>query len=167
VTHGATWQEQVRRIYRWEARVRRTRNTVRSDETWQEDQRDELLALFQSIWHLKDWLLNDPAVPATGRVIDTWINANGPNLLVAADVANGSKHLKLKNPRAGGSSHDGTDIRITLGEGAGLSQTFYIEDKSRRRPRDQRREALNVAKACVTEWHRYVRTLGLSMPRRG
>jgi hypothetical protein len=134
----------------------------------QEDQRDELLALFQSIWHLKDWLLNDPAVPATGGVIDRWINANAPNLLVSADVANGSKHMTLSSRRAGGSFHYATDVRITVGgPDAGLSQTFYIEDKSRRRPRDQRREALKVAQACITEWRRYLKTLGLSMPRRG
>jgi hypothetical protein len=165
MTYGATWQEQVRRIYRWEARVRRTRDTVRNDGTWQEEQRDEMLALFQSIWHLKDWLAHDPAVPAKARAIDTWINANAPNLRVAADVANGSKHMILTRPRAAGSSHYGTGIRITVGEG-GLSQTFYIEDKSRRRPRDQRREALSVSRVCVTEWRRYLRTLGLSMPRR-
>lgn len=145
--------------------MQRTTTEYRAD-TSQEDQRDELLALYQALWHLKDWLKNDPAVPdALRRAVESWVNhhPDASNLRVAADVANGSKHMLLTNGRAGGSIHQGTDIRILVG--GGLSQTFYIEDRSDP-SRVRRREASNLAASCIREWRRFLREGGLRVPNR-
>ncbi len=164
VQHGQAWQDQWRRIHRWKSRVQRTKDEYR-DDVWQESQRDELFALYQSLWHLKDWIKNDSAVPnAVQTSVEAWLKSDpaAANLRVVADVANGSKHMALsRTPRAGGSSHYGTDIRVLVG--GGLSQTFYIEDRTDPvKPR--RREALKLADACVTDWRRFLRANGLRVP---
>ena len=109
VSQGTAWEDQWARILRWRERVRFSRDDWRNDGSGTEHYRDEVFALFQALWHLKDWLKNDPALPApVGVAVETWIVGEGHLLKVAADVANGSKHMTLDRMRAEGSSRQGT-----------------------------------------------------------
>lgn len=155
MTHGATWQDQWARIERWAERVRASRDTPRPDGLGTEGYRDELFALFQAIWHLKDWLINDPALAVTKGQIEHYVFEQGHlGLQAAHDLANGSKHLNLKKPAV-----DAAQIRndAAIHVGAGVSHTFYIHLAKD----DQEFEAVALAELCVEEWSVFLKQLGL------
>lgn len=91
-----TWDEQWDRVQRWRTRTERYRAGFDLDTPVDvREIRDDLHAAFQAVWHLKDWLVNDPQVVVTKRVIEKTVDQT-PELLLAADVCNGSKHLRLR-----------------------------------------------------------------------
>jgi len=165
-----SWRDQWARITRWRERVRRSRDEFRDDDLGSEGYRDEVFALFQAIWHLKDWLANDDSLsPALGRgEIESWLSGNSvdpqePKMLhVAADLANGSKHLKLtRTPRAAGSAQTRRDIQVFVGHG--VSHTFWVTDA--RSGKDY--EAVELADLCLAEWTTFLATRGLQTPAGG
>jgi hypothetical protein len=70
---------------------------------------DDIVAAFQSAYHLKDWLKNDQG-SGVFSVVEASVAAS-PTLLLAADLCNGTKHLALTPP--GGRTEDDP----TLGAG--------------------------------------------------
>ena len=56
----------------------------------------------QSMWHLKDWILNDSDFGAKDKNALKKDIHSSRCLLVCADLANGSKHLSLDRPKIGG-----------------------------------------------------------------
>ncbi len=62
---------------------------------------DSLWAFFQNCWHVKDWLKNDPTVPAEVKQRILPLAEGTQALKIAADLANGSKHFKLTRARTG------------------------------------------------------------------
>jgi hypothetical protein len=62
---------------------------------------DVVYAFFQNSWHLKDWIKNDESIPIETRKSVERIVKSYPARILCADLANGSKHLALKNPRSG------------------------------------------------------------------
>jgi hypothetical protein len=87
------WRAQYERMQRSYARVTASHaSSVAYD--------DNLHHFMQDCWHLKEWILNDPAT-RIGKAIKDHVKGY-PSLLICADLANGSKHLKLtKKPRVG------------------------------------------------------------------
>jgi hypothetical protein len=92
------------------------------------DLEDFLWATFQNIWHVKDWLYHDPSVKREVAHAAVKAAEAKQELLIAADMANGTKHFLLKNERVGAhdaaiqlvTNHDGTtschhEIRLTDG----------------------------------------------------
>jgi hypothetical protein len=159
--HGTSWTDQWQRILRWRERVRQSRDEVRTDHLGTEGYRDEVFALFQSLWHLKDWLRNDPALDPTLRSsVEGWINLEGDLLKVAADVANGSKHMtqQAHHQRANGSRQTRNDVSVYVGRG--VSTTFYIKDVRN----GQDFEAVALADSCLDEWQAFLRVWGLTPP---
>ena len=159
--HGSAWTDQWYRILRWRERVRQSRDEFRSDGLGTEGYRDEVFALCQAIWHLKDWFRNDLALdPLIGASVEKWINDHGHLLKVAADVANGSKHMTQHawQPRAGGSGQTRNDVHVLIGEG--VRTTFYIEDARN----GQDLEAVALADACMDEWRLFLKEKGLLPP---
>jgi hypothetical protein len=61
---GTMWQDQWFRIMRWRTLVLRSREEPRTDRDGTEGYRDEVFALFQALWHLKDWFTNDRTTTA-------------------------------------------------------------------------------------------------------
>lgn len=85
-------REQFNRVLRFLARIQgEERNAVDYD--------DDLWSFFQNVWHLKDWVRNDPSIPkdVRDRVVDS--AESSEVLQVCADLANRSKHFKLTNKR--------------------------------------------------------------------
>ncbi|HPY40029.1 MAG TPA: hypothetical protein PLM98_05890, partial [Thiolinea sp.] len=63
---------------------------------------DIVIFACQSMWHLKDWILNDKNFGAADiDALTREIHAE-PCLLLCSDIANGSKHFLLKHPKIAG-----------------------------------------------------------------
>lgn len=161
VGQGVVWEDQWARILRWRERVRQARDDWRTDAIGTEGYRDEVFALFQAIWHLKDWLKNDPQVTATAKAsVERWVTMKGDLLKVAADVANGSKHMSVAANRARSNSSNQTrnDVRIHVGRG--IQHTFYVTDA--RTGTDH--EAVDLADRCLDEWAAFLAREGMRRP---
>jgi hypothetical protein len=158
---GSTWTDQWYRILRWRERVRQSRDEIRTDSLGTEGYRDEVFAMCQAIWHLKDWFKNDPALdPSLGLSVERWINKHGNLLKVAADVANGSKHMSQNagQQRASGSGQTRNDVSVFIGEG--VRTTFYVEDARN----GQDLEVVALADACLDEWRAFLKAWRLTEP---
>lgn len=81
------------------------------------------------------------------------------HLFVAADVANGSKHMRLTDPKADGSRQ--TRNSVTWVGGRGLMHTFWVQDA---RPSGREFEAVELADLCIAEWTSYIDDHGLTIP---
>ena len=78
---------------------------------------DVIMYACQSMWHLKDWILNDPDFGAKDQEkLKAEIHASRC-LLVCSDLANGSKHLSLLRPKKGGRLSEHTGIHIETSKG--------------------------------------------------
>ena len=159
VRQGTSWEDQWARIHRWRERVRLSRDEWRDDGLATEHYRDEVFALFQALWHLKDWFKNDTALPPTvGAAVERWIREEARLLHIAADVANGSKHMTLARGRAEGSSQTKNSVHVWVGKG--VKHEFFVTDA-----RDaQDYEAVALADGCLNEWGRFIADQGLVLP---
>ncbi|MCF6150442.1 MAG: hypothetical protein E3K37_17540 [Candidatus Kuenenia sp.] len=88
--------------YRFEEqfyRVKRFFDRIQDKEQIRTDYEDNLWSFFQNCWHLKDWIKNDPGVPSSvSSAIEDAVNEY-ESLMICADLANRSKHLKLQRVR--------------------------------------------------------------------
>lgn len=71
----------------------------------------------QSMWHMKDWILNDPDFGARDKNALKADIFSSRCLLACADLANGSKHLSLDRPRIGGRIADRAGVHIDSSKG--------------------------------------------------
>lgn len=114
----------------------------------------------QSMWHLKDWILNDPCFGAKNRdELNCEIHASRC-LCICADLANGSKHLTLNNPR--------TDARLSDRYGFQLDTSkeicrviYYVwcDDQSDEYHGMEIRDFLRI---CRDQWQRIIHRHHLS-----
>ena len=124
------------------------------------DARDAFMRFFMDCFHVKDWLKNDPALSLGNRpekyVEDT------PDLLLCADLCNGSKHLAMKPYQGGGgyrvdpltrmstgAIEDGTHLAVVV-PGAGRTE-----------------DALDLAGRCLSAWRRFLASEQLPEPSIG
>jgi hypothetical protein len=117
---------------------------------------DLIQSFFECVHHMKDWLGNDPASGVSKRQGDALINSSSV-LAICADLANGSKHLVLTNPRTG--DHSTTiarnDVTVFVGTGTS-SHRFYIASAG------VEHDALAIAEAAVSEWENFLSGRGLA-----
>jgi len=111
---------------------------------------DAMLTFFHHCYALKDWIKNEqPLGDAIRAQVEAFVAAS-PELLACADIANGSKHLKLDRPRSGqaqdlvvrGFEWDGKRVRVShlyAGERAGPQL-----------------EAFDLANACMGQWANFL-----------
>lgn len=95
-----------------------------------------------------------------GVAVETWIAGEGHLLKVAADVANGSKHMTLDRMRAEGSSQTRNSAHLWVGRG--LQHEFFVADARS----SEEYEAVELADRCLDEWGRFIVAQGLAMPTR-
>ena len=147
------WHEQWQRVLRWRNRLNQLSEARDPDP---DEAQDHVYAFFQNVWHLKDWLKNDPGSGMRSEKVESF--ANGCHALkVAADLCNGSKHLTLTHPRANGARLAGRDIRAVVG--GGVSYRFRIL------VHESQRDAFELAQECVSEWESFLTQDGLLYPR--
>ena len=100
---------------------------------------DDLHHFMQDCWHLKDWIKNDPET-GLATTIEKTVRAY-KSLRIAADLANGSKHLNRYTHEEGAyvtsisvTAHLGQDkpvdveCVITLGDGTQTSAVSVVRD---------------------------------------
>ena len=71
----------------------------------------------QSMWHMKDWILNDPDFGARDKNALKADIFSSRCLLACADLANGSKHLSLDRPHIDGRIADRAGVQIDSSKG--------------------------------------------------
>jgi hypothetical protein len=152
------WREQWQRVLRQYELVRST-NEGRPHDRDSDFYQDEVYAFFQNSYHLKDWLKNDPDTARLVKPsIEDWVKAT-PTISLCADLANGSKHLKLTRSKTGdfetGIGHrdfeldtGGTDVPI-------IRVKYHAESGGRTY------DAFELATACIAEWKEYLEQNGL------
>lgn len=132
------WHSQYERMQRTYARL--SQSYVSSI-----DYDDDLQHFFQDCWHLKDWIKNDASL-SLGVNIEDEVNAHKA-LRIAADLANGCKHLDRKRHREGAYV---TSISVTahLGQSRGVDvfHTITLNDGTTQ-------SAQVVAKEAVEAWN--------------
>ena len=136
-------------------RVRRMLDRINRRDRSPIEYGDDIWSFFQNCWHLKDWVKNDASVPLHVRESIARLAAASPPLMICADLANATKHLKLKNPRVGAKpSH--YNIAIVPGES---SKVEYIVDTGSGTQQD----GLDLARKCLLEWDRILAAQGLKV----
>jgi hypothetical protein len=94
-------------------RVKRALARVEDQNRDQQAYEDDLWTFFMHAWHLKDWVKHDTAVPQAVRdSIENDVKQHRA-LMVAADLANGAKHLTLTSKRVG-AVPSGKDVSVYL-----------------------------------------------------
>ena len=92
---------------------------------------DLVVFTLQSMWHLKDWILNDIEFQAKdARLLSDDIH-NERCLLICADLANRSKHFKLTKPKTDSSISDQAGIYLATKENIHIEYyRICCEDKN-------------------------------------
>ena len=136
---------QLARAWRFLARYQVASQSHGSADIHPVDELEDMFyAVFQAIWHVKDWIDNDDNLPeATRKALYAAVHAN-KDLLIAADLANGSKHLVLKNDHTGARDHA---LQLEDLPNGGL-RTLNIVKMSD----GTRRDAITQAKRCLVAW---------------
>ncbi len=143
------WQMQWRRVERGFAKLSAAYNNTELYD-------DDIYHFFQDAWHLKDWIKNDPSVPSKVRdQVEQEVNNVQP-FRVAADFANGTKHMALTRPRNEDAQFTERKVTIMLGHpGPALQErVLTLADGSQT-------TAEVVATEVMREWNLLLRRLGL------
>ncbi len=136
-------------------RVRRFLNRIHQQDRSPIEYGDDIWSFFQNCWHLKDWVKNDPSVLSNVSQSIERLVAASPSLMICADLANGTKHLKLKDPRVGAKpSH--CNLTIVPGES---SKVEYLVDSGS----GTQQNSLDLARECLREWERILHEQGLAI----
>jgi hypothetical protein len=147
------YTEQLNRVRRFLKRVRSTEDRL------SDDYKDALHAFFQCCWHLKDWVKNDESIPeATRKRVVRRVEEKSKVLAACADVANGTKHLKLlrKPRRPGARLNTGNNVTVFPGSDrpALFTHSVLCDDGTRLIAQD-------LAEEAVKEWDSVLRDEGL------
>lgn len=93
-------------------RLYRKINPESGDHGDQTEYEDNLWFFFQSAWHLKDWIKNDPEVNCLSI---SKVALNYKSLRICSDLANRSKHLELsESSNKEDGKLVGNDVTISL-----------------------------------------------------
>ena len=133
-------------------RVRRYLERIQDQDRDRTEYEDDLWSFFQNCWHLKDWLINDEDPSVSPELRDELKHKlseslrSHANLRICADLANRTKHLKLKNPWADAIARG--DIKLDFTEETTPTRLEYritLDDNTEHC-------VLDVARQAVEEW---------------
>jgi hypothetical protein len=149
---GQGWQAQWARVHR---RLDDVRAVYAGRPGGTDAAVDTVQSFFESVLHLKDWLGNDPLSGVTKATGDSVINTSQV-LRLCADLANGSKHLRLTHSRAGDTSTTiaRNDVTVLVGTGTSAHR-FYVQSAG------TEHDVLQLAEAAVNEWISFLSGRGL------
>lgn len=145
--------EQLERTERWFKRFEDLQQGTQCNQP-SECLQDDVYAFFMNCYHLKDWIINDPALDHMRPKVEAFINDN-ECLKLCADLCNGCKHLRLTSSR---SKQDplfsGRHYRIEIGSkhGQTIQITYDVNTLS------GTQDAYDVASQCMTAWRDFVKT---------
>ena len=143
------WQMQWRRVERGFLKLQEEYNNTELYD-------DVIYHFFQDAWHMKDWIKNDSSVLKHVRDQIEAEVSNKRSLRIAADFANGTKHMLLTRPRAENAQLTGRNVSITLGAPgkARYEWVLTLSDTSNT-------TAEAVARELMEEWNQLLRKFGL------
>jgi hypothetical protein len=162
--------DQHERVLRFYSRITRENKT-------EPDYLDDLWSFFQNCWHLKDWIKNDPNILATmaecpsckknqkilvGRTKCLECEVNDCKYLpICADLANGSKHLRLNTPRTDARMIGKIEVRIadsicTDTPNGSTTYTYFVFSNNM-----PSMMALDLAGNSIQEWNTLLKSWGL------
>lgn len=149
--------DQIDRIRRFVERV----TAPRVNEDWERfiaDYQDDVFSFFQHCWHLKDWIRNDPELSGEQKKRIIEAAEHSKVLAIANDMANGTKHLRLYEPKAGAGY-----ACLALSNAADFSTVdcqISIDGD------DRLQSGRRIAVKCVEEWEKILRKEKLPVRRR-
>lgn len=117
------------------------------------DVEDFMIATMQAVWHLKDWIYHDPAVADAVRKRIVSRAERARELLLVADMANGTKHVIVPNPRVGARD---TAIELHTMPNGTVVVHHIIEDDL-----GTRQKAIEVIDAALARWQALLDAEGL------
>ena len=141
---GQGWQSQWRRI---QIRLNGLRAVYSGREDGNFDASlDKVISFFEGVHHLKDWLQNDLSSGIDKEACEDLINDH-KCLKICADLANGSKHLRLSNARTGDltTAIIRNDVTVSVGTGT-IAYRFYVQSDG------TEYDALQVAESAFEVW---------------
>ena len=108
----------------------------------------------QAMWHLKDWIMNDPEFRAADpQALKDDIHAE-ECLLVCADLANGTKHLALNYPKTGSSFAGVTGLEFRSSEK--VFKVFYYVAMTDTNSQFYWMELRTLLRSCREAWNRII-----------
>jgi hypothetical protein len=114
--------------------------------------KDAVYTFFQTCYHLKDWIKNDPNAPGQKDV--EYFVSSSSSLSICADICNGSKHLKLTRSRSGGNpkvrGYEATFQPIDIEERRKCYTKIKIEIDG------QSFDAFDLAQKCMDKWDAFL-----------
>ncbi len=149
------YTEQLARTRRYYERFKKL-NDGKAKEPSSEANMDDIYAFFQNCYHLKDWLKNDDAYTFHScQEIEEHVKQSD-ELLICADICNGSKHLSFDRkhpPRSGAEPKFGRKIESegtvsTDGKVVDRSFAMFVEVEHA----DGRLDAFQLATAALKSW---------------
>ena len=111
------------------------------------------MGFFQNCWHLKDWVRHDTTLDEVVRERIVAAAESSDALLVASDLANGTKHFNLYNPRVG--ARDGA-IQVQPQQDGSWHFHHMIDRNDR-----EAITAMAAAEDAMAEWRRIFEAEGL------
>jgi hypothetical protein len=128
------------------------RRVEAQDQKSDQDFQDDMWSFFQHCWHLKDWVKNDDTVPQAARDQVVAEAHASQILMVCRDLACGTKHLKLDDPKAN-AVHSHINITLTTGQKPAMEMEVEVNGMMC--------SGLKIARECVAEWQRILLLAGL------
>ena len=141
----SSYKDQLLRVGRF---LRRVENIARDQVEYE----DDLWSFFQNCWHLKDWIKNDDALSQGCRDSVERDAEKFESLMICADLANRSKHLRLTKIRKDANLRVHIEVQIqenvrTAESSSSVSWQYAVVFEN-----GSQREALDVARSAVKDW---------------
>jgi hypothetical protein len=115
---------------------------------------DLVVLCIQAMWNLKDWILNDPDFGAKSLLELKTEIFNTPILLVCSDLANGTKHFQLDNPKTGIGISGRMGLHADPAKGI-YQELIYIIAPDRNGP-FHGKEVRDFLQECRNAWQRII-----------
>jgi hypothetical protein len=149
-----TYSEQLARVRRFFGRLsNENQDAVEFD--------DDVWSFFQHCWHFKDWLKNDPTLPAniTDRVEP---DASAKLAIrICADSANRSKHAALTKPNRTDADITSRDTTVLIGGTKESPGTTSISEHTITLGDGSTHWARDIAKQAILDWEEILGSYGL------
>lgn len=115
---------------------------------------DIVMFACQNMWHLKDWVINDVNFHVKNKKDLIKNIYSSQCLMICADIANGSKHLILKNKKMGGKISKATGMHIDTRKNI-FKELYYI-DINDHKNKFYRMEIRDFLNDCRQEWQNII-----------
>jgi hypothetical protein len=152
------YRHQLDRARRFLERVQRPHEDI--EDMGDVDFQDMMWSFFQHCWHVKDWIRHDPLASSAQKNAASDGAHQSAVLKICRDLCNGTKHLRLDRPGSGsGASHQYVNTTIVPGEGRFEMDCMIDDGHGKVIPGKQ------LARDCIAEWERILKSQGLATER--